>query len=731
MPVVRLLFNGLVAVLLLAAGSAAVLAQSAAPASTRPGPAVLVADQVYLQGRSTLVASGHVEALHGDVRIKASRITYDRGTDRLVIEGPITITQGTNVVVLANAAQMDAGFRDGILTGARMVLNQQLQLAALHVNRVNGRYSQLYKAAVTSCRVCGADEPPLWQIRARKVIHDQQEQQLYFHDAQFRVMDVPIFYLPRLRLPDPSLARATGFLIPNIRGNSRLGTGIKIPYFIRWGDHRDVTVTPYLSPKTRTVELRYRQAFRKGRIEFNGAVSQDTLTPGTTRAYLFGQGQFDLKRDFSLTFNIEAVTDRTYLFDYDYSDKDRLTSEVAVTRVRRDEFIRGAIDHYHSLRPGEDASTLPTIIGDLTYERRYFPPRLGGEMRMLAALHSHYRYSSLSTDGLDPDPFGAYADGLDVTRLTAEASWRNTWTLAAGLRAGAILGVAVDQFNNTNGGITVASQAAQVTPMAAFSLRWPWQKTTPGGSIHLIEPMVQLGWVGGNRLNVANDESTRVEFDEGNLLSLSRFPASDRRERGLSAAYGVSWTRLGADGWSSALTLGQVTRDVADADFTATSGLSGATSDLLVAGQIKSGGGLSLTGRALFDGAFDLNKAEARGIWQNPKLALGASYVWLGADPMENRVNTVSEWSLDGLYRISRHWSGSANVRYDVAANKAAEAGMGLQYRNECVEVDLSLSRRFTSSIILTPSTSFSFTVGLKGFSARTRDASFTRTCRN
>jgi LPS-assembly protein len=92
---------------------------------------------------------------------------------------------------------------------------------------------------------------------------------------------------------------------------------------------------------------------------------------------------------------------------------------------------------------------------------------------------------------------------------------------------------------------------------------------------------------------------------------------------------------------------------------------------------------------------------------------------------------TVSEWSIDGTFRISRHWTGTANVRYDVASNTTAQAGIGLQYRNECVDITLSASRRFTSSIILTPSTDFSFTVGLRGFSAKTNDKSYTRTCSN
>ena len=41
---------------------------------------------------------------------------------------------------------------------------------------------------------------------------------------------------------------------------------------------------------------------------------------------------------------------------------------------------------------------------------------------------------------------------------------------------------------------------------------------------------------------------------------------------------------------------------------------------------------------------------------------------------------------------------------------------MGIGYRNECVNIDLSLSRRFTSSTNVEPSTDVGLTVSLNGF---------------
>jgi len=698
-----------------------------APLSAQEAPAMLVADAVFLEGDTRLVAEGRVEALAGDTRIIAQKITYDRATETLAIDGPIRIEQDGGVRVLASSAEMDAGFQNAILKGARLVLDQQVQLAAYQMNRVNGRYSQLYKASVTSCHVCTSEQPPLWQIRARRVVHDQAEKQLYFEGAQLRVRDIPVFYLPYLRLPDPTLKRASGFMIPSLSSSSTLGAGINLPYFIKMGDHRDLTLTSSLRTKSRSLEFEYRQAFFNGDISFEGAISRDDQLPGETRAYLFAEGSFDLRHDFKLSFDLEATRDDTYLVDYNFSDKDRLDSAVAVTRAKRDSYTNASLVHYHTLRVDEDNATIPSLIADFEHERRYFPSKLGGELRLNGSIHSHYRTSDLSTDSGDDDDV---VDGRDVKRLGFEANWRRSYTLQGGLQAQVFTGVTADQFY-TSQDASLPSQASSITPMAALALRWPLQKFTANGTQHVVEPFVQLGWVGGTDADVENDESTRVEFDEGNLLSLSHFPAADRRERGESLTYGVNWSRTGSEGWESTLTLGHILRSDTQDGFSASSGLSGRNSDLLVAGQISGPTGLALTGRALFDTNFALTKAEARGTYQRNRFGLGASYVWLDADADEDRDDVVAELSFDGLYRVSRHWTASTNMRFDITAERAAEAGLGLQYRNECMKVDLSLSRRFTSSTILSPSTDVSLTVGLLGFNASSRDKSYARQCKD
>ena len=687
-------------------------------------PAVLVADDIRITPQRVLIATGNVEAFQGQTRLQASEIRYDQSTGRLSIEGPIVIDDGSGGIILADQAELSQDLQNGLLTGARLVLDQQLQLAAVELARVGGRYTQLYKTAVTSCQICAGDtRPPLWQIRARRVIHDTEERQLYFDQAQLRIRNVPVFYFPRLRLPDPTLDRATGFLIPEIKSTSQLGVGLKLPYFIKLGDHRDLTLTPFLSDNTRTLEFRYRQAFRRGRIEFNGAITDDNLRPGETRGYLFGFGRFELENDFVLSFELETTSDDAYLREYDFSDADRLISEVELARTRRDEYLAFTFTNFRSLRDGEDNATLPTNVLDVVWERRFHPSLVGGELRLALDAHTHIRTSSLDIDGPDLD---SIVDGRDVRRLSFDANWRRSW-LVGGLDTQVLLGVSGDTFQISEDA-TFPSGDSRVIPTAALTLRYPMVRYGAAAA-QFLEPVAQLVWSNDSTLNVPNEESTRVEFDEGNLLALSRFPAPDRRETGFRGALGFNWARIDPDGWEARLTLGQVFRNDELADFTATSGLSGVSSDFLVAGQISMQNGLAVAARTVIDSDLTFSKAEVRGDWSNQRVNIGGSYVWLNVDAAEDRPDPISELAMDGAIKINRDWTASANWRYDFEAGRAVTSGVGLTYRSECVRVGFTVDRRFTSSSSVEPQTSLGLTVSLQGFSTSPGTTKHLRAC--
>lgn len=682
------------------------LAATAASNVAQAGQASLVADHVRVDGDSGLVAEGNVVVIYEDAHLSATRVSYDKTTDRLIIEGPIRLTRGDDILIVADAADLSADLRNGILSSARVVLDQQLQIAAAHINRVQDRYTQMSRVVASSCQVCAQSPVPLWQIRADRVVHDEKERQLYFHGAQFRVADVPVFYLPRLRLPDPTLKRATGFLPPKIRTSSILGTGIVAPYFLRLGDHADLTFSPFLSSRTTTLEWRYRHVFRSGDIQFDGAISQDTILPDQTRFYLFGSGQFDLPRDFTLSFDLQETSDPGYLLDYGYSDQDRLRNAVNVMRARRDEFIFAGITRFDTLRESEIpiSEQLPFAQIDALYERRFFPQwALGGEIQAQISWQAHFRES---TDDIL---------GRDMARVGTALSWRRDWIGPAGIvfeaetEFDASLYV-IEQDSNFE------TEQSFATPSAGITLRWPMSRVSANGETDVIEPVAHLAWSEQVGADVPNEDSAFVEFDQANLFDLSRFPGNDRQEEGLRGAVGVTWSRHSPSGWAFTLAAGRVFREVDTGQFTDASGLAGSRSDWLLGVHANLDSRFAVQGRALIDDNFDLTKAETRALFLSGDLELGATHIWVIDDTEENRPDPTHELRLDGAYQLNDFWRLSADSSIDVEARQATRAALGLAYRNECVLVELSLSRRFTSSINVTPTTDFGLQIELTGF---------------
>ncbi|RYH11215.1 LPS-assembly protein LptD [Tropicimonas sp. IMCC6043] len=667
-------------------------------------PAMLIADRVEILGDGKLVASGAVEAMQGDYRLKASKITYDPETETIDIVGPIILQQGENSVMLADSGQLSTDLKEGLLDSARIVLDQQLQITAVEANRVGGRYTQLYNTVASSCSVCAARPIPIWQIRARRVVHDELEKQIYFDHAFFEVMGIPIIYLPQLRLPDPTLERATGFLTPYIRNSSELGFGIKTPWFWAIDDHRDLTLTPYLAVDyTATLELRYRQAFRRGYTEFNGAISYDNLTDENPRGYVFGYGWFSLPRGFRLAFDIEAASDADYLDVYDYLNKDRLESAISLTRVRRDKMFWAEVIRYESLRSNESNLTQPYRVTDVTWRRRMDAPVVGGVLTFGMDLHGHQRRSAENVIG------------RDVGRLTAEVDWWRDWIGPWGLKLGVQTAAFLDHtviLDDSN----FESPVTQVQPYGVIDLRWPWIRQGARAS-HVIEPVAQIVWSPEIENLTPNDESTQLEFDGGNLFSLSRFPAYDEFESGLRANLGLSYSLQDMSGWTMTATAGRILRAEDLGQFDGFRVFEGQTSDWLAELRFEFLDVFSFNNRATFDGDLGLDRAEIRFGLEQDTYEIASSFIWLEPSSIENRGYKIREWNIAADWDVSERIQTSIDLRYDLEFQRAARTRLGLEYRTECVDYGLGILRRYTEIDQQDPSTDITFQIDLAGVS--------------
>lgn len=682
---------------------AGLVTPNAGYAQSNAGAVTLLADSVVFDGRS-LTASGGVEVFYGAARLSATTIVYNQATGALTISGPIEMTQPDGeVVILADAAQLDADLRNGILTSARMVIDQQLQLAAAQIERIDGRYTRLEKTVSSTCTICEENPVPLWQIRAKEIVHDSETRQLYFTDAQLRVFDVPVLYLPRLRLPDPTLKRATGFLTPDIKSSTDLGWGVEIPYFIKLGDHRDLTLTPLLYSRSNTLKLRYRQAFARGNISVSMGVSDDELEPNL-RGYAFIKGDWVTRRGFDLGIDLRGTSDITYLLDYGIYDGDRLPSSIRLSRFSAGEAFDAQLLNVKTLRESEVPiqDTLPFLLGTVNYERLLYPDLIPGQITLALSGSGHYRTSN--TD----------VDGMDVLRFGGEADWTHSHVLDMGLRLDADASVGFDAYwIAQNSGFD--SQILRSTQAASIKLSYPIARSTNRGARQLIEPIVRVGFANTSGDAIPNSDGVLVELDEGNLFDMSQQPGYDLGVDGATAAYGLRFAHYGAKA-EYGFTMGRIIHQNTPVGFSDASGLSDLRSDWLLGGYLNLDGGLSLATRGLFDDSFDVTKWETRLDVTRPRYSLGASHAFVIADLDEGRDTDIHELALDGALRLTPRWTANMEVRHDIEDATTTQAGLGLEFQNECTRFTLGMTRRYADTLALDPVTDYSISIGFGAF---------------
>ncbi len=697
---------------LLILGAVLLVDRTAVAQQPPDAPVSIVAGKIeVLAGSETLVASEGVTIHHRDQIIRTEKLTYNQLTKRLSVDQPLVLVTEDGIAV-AELARLSDDLEDGIVRSVQILTERQLQLAANSMHLSQGRYRILTNAVASSCRICRTGETPDWQVRAEKVLYDEQEQRIYFENAVLEVAGIPVLHVPSLRIPGPDVDRASGFLVPTVITSTVLGTGFKLPFYVARSDHDDATLTPFVTTEGGAVlETEYRRNFRSGHIQIDGAfllaggIGNDRLA-----SYFAGRGQFELPRDFHLEFDASLASNKSFTALYGYDKTDRLVSEIDVERTRADSHLGFGASLVQSLRMNEVDQQIPLVLPEL-----------------------HYRHVLRPSGNLGTVGFRVHAvhltrnRGNRLFRFGAHVDWKNSWQIWRGVQLG-IFGEVVglrysfDKYPDLGSG-----SAGSVDPVVALDLRWPLGKTTRPGVQHRLEPIIQI--VGRpDRVNdVPNKDSHLVEFEAANLFSFNRFPGYDRRERGITANVGASYGIAGDSGFSVDATIGQVFRNRDLGQFPGETGLSGRSSDYVVSVNMSLRDMLDLTTLGVFDSDLRFSKFEQEVSYRHGRYELGLSYVSLADIEVTKGIQPSQELILSARHNISDAAQLRGSLRRNLESHKTTEADIGFTIRNECTIIDFFFSLDAAGTGIVVPDRQIGLTIELLGLSGTISDSGYSR----
>ena len=190
------------------------------------------------------------------------------------------------------------------------------------VNIKDGK-SKFIKSSFTTCDYRENDKCPPWELRAAEMTHDKEKKTIYYDDAVIRFYDIPIFYLPKLAHPDPTVERRSGFLIPYYTDTKNLGSSIRLPYFWAIDKDKDLTIhNRVFVTEHPLITAEYRQAFKNSDLVFDFGYTEgyrdtsSTKKPGD-KSHFFAKFlkkfETSTSNETNLEINLQHVSNKKYL----------------------------------------------------------------------------------------------------------------------------------------------------------------------------------------------------------------------------------------------------------------------------------------------------------------------------------------------------------------------------------------------------------------------------------
>ena len=167
----------------------------------------------YDYSNERVSAVGNVQIYYGGSTLEADKVIYDQKTKRLHAEGNVRLTEadGNDHLRRDHGSERRLSRRLRRFAAARRAGADPLRRRARRpLERQLSPSSRAASTPPASRARTIPKKPPLWQVKAARIIHDEGEKMMYFEDAQLEFFGVPIAYLPYFSAPDPTVKRKTG-----------------------------------------------------------------------------------------------------------------------------------------------------------------------------------------------------------------------------------------------------------------------------------------------------------------------------------------------------------------------------------------------------------------------------------------------------------------------------------------------------------------------------------------
>jgi LPS-assembly protein len=693
--------------------------------TAQPGeqPVDLSAKSLQMDQEGQIItAMGDVELIQAGRTLKAEKVSYNLKTDQVRATGEVVLKETDGTIYYADDVELTQDMKDGFVEGLQILLADGSRFSAEKGTRQGGTVLTLKQATYTPCEPCKEDptRPPLWQLRAAEVTHDDESKSIAYKNAWFELAGVPLAYTPYFSHPDGTEKQKSGFVSPRVGFDSDRGASYQQEYYWAIAPYRDMTIGTILSTDVNPVALaEYRQRFDNAEIEFNGSTTYSdrpdrsgniTRDVGDElRGHLFGEGLWDINEQWRSGYKIALATDEQYLRQYDISSEDILENELFVERFEdRNYFVgrfMGFQDYRISDRQVDQPFVLPEVIASF-----YGDPNaaFGGRWSV-----------NLSALGLERE-----GSGQDVARTSAEMNWQRRFVTNFGLVNTFDALLRGDAYNVKDRDQTSLGNrehddfSTRGFAMGNWNVAYPFVNRFER-SQWILEPQASVTTATNVDYDgdIPNEDSRDFTLDPTNLFEPNRSPGYDLIEDRSHVTYGFRTGYHTDEGSRAEVFFGQSRRfEDDDNPFVDGSGLSEQNSDYV--GQVSAniGNAIDIDYRFQLENSnFSAKRHEVDAVYALGPFDFYTRYFYANALETTDLNQSREQIRQSINYNFYGDWSLRGTAWYDLGEEEGLrQATYGLVYSGQCLTFSAMAERTLTEEATGDSSTEIMFRLGLK-----------------
>ncbi|MDB5714078.1 MAG: LPS-assembly protein LptD [Sphingomonadales bacterium] len=667
----------------------------------------------YDNDTQVVTATGDVRMASEGNRVRADKIVWNRKSGAVHAIGNVVTVNPGGDTAYGDDVELTDTLKDGVVNNLLLVLADGGRLVARRATRVNG-VTTLESAAYSPCPVLddhGCPRKPSWQISALRIIHDPNGKKMTFKGGRLEMFGVPLIVLPTLTQPIGDEG-AGGLLFPNLKYTRTNGFEVAIPYYLKMGTNRDLTLTAHAyTAVLPAIEGEYRALTSNGAYRVSAFATYGSRIPvsGTNipsqrdfRGSIDAAGRFQLDPEWSISASLRLVSDRTFLRRYDRSYEDRLRSTFNIEHIDDKSYFSVSGWAVQTLRALDVQGQIPVALPLIDYRRRIADPVLGGNFDL-----------QLNTLAL------TRTAGQDTQRAFAGLRWDLRKLTTMGQEVIFTAYARGDIYHSDDNDQTATAlyrgdpgfQTRAIGALAA-EIRWPFVGQFMGGTQRITPRFQLVASPPTANLRIPNEDARSVDLEDSNLFALNRFPGYDRWEGSSRVTYGLDYA-LDRPGLSVIANIGQSYRfNSTAAIFPDGTGLTNQTSDIVGRTTVKFHRFIELTHRYRIDkDSFALRRNEIDATIGSTATYFSVGYLKLNRniDPTIEDLRDREEVRLGGRVQIGRYFSifGSATIDLtSVAEDPTSTADgydpvrhrVGIAYTDDCLDIGLTWRRDYDST---------------------------------